>query len=137
MEPVQVDEYCCNVDILPTLLNLFGFSYDSRLLAGTDVLSDGQHMAILTNQSFLTEDVWFNSTTGEATWLKESARDDEYLDALISYVKNKFTISTAVLNTSYYDFVFHHRFVTTDDSGNVTVTQAVPIAQTGSGQEES
>ena len=137
MEPVQVDEYCCNVDILPTLLNLFGFSYDSRLLAGTDVLSDGQHMAILTNQSFLTEDVWFNSTTGEATWLKESARDDEYLDALISYVKNKFTISTAVLNTSYYDFVFHHRFVTTDDSGNVTVTQAVPIAQTGSGLEES
>ena len=34
MQPVDVDTYCCDIDILPTLLNLFGVSYDSRLLAG-------------------------------------------------------------------------------------------------------
>lgn len=131
MEPVEVDEYCSNIDILPTLLNLFGFSYDSRLLMGTDILSDGHHMAILTNQSFMTDDVWFNSTTGQTTWLNASAEDEEYLNSLISYVKNKFTISTAILNTSYYDFVFHHEFVTVDPDGNVTTAPAVPVEPDG------
>lgn len=35
-ENIVVDEYCSTADILPTLLNLFGVDYDSRLLAGTD-----------------------------------------------------------------------------------------------------
>ena len=37
-ENIVVDEYCSTADILPTLLNLFGVDYDSRLLAGTDTL---------------------------------------------------------------------------------------------------
>ena len=130
MEPVQVDEYCCNVDILPTLLNLFGFEYDSRLLAGTDVFSDGQHMAILTNQSFLTDRVWFDSTTGEVYWQTGYAEDEAYLESLIGYVKNKFSVSTGVLNTSYYDFVFHQEFVSTDEDGVVSIRPAVPMEET-------
>ena len=38
-QPVKVDTVCSSLDILPTLLNLFGFEYDSRLLMGTDVFS--------------------------------------------------------------------------------------------------
>lgn len=45
-ENIVVDEYCSTADILPTLLNLFGVDYDSRLLAGTDVLSSGLHVAV-------------------------------------------------------------------------------------------
>ena len=45
-ENIVVDEYCSTADILPTLLNLFGVDYDSRLLAGTDVLSSGIHAAV-------------------------------------------------------------------------------------------
>lgn len=37
-EPVQVDEPCSAVDIVPTLSNLFGLTYDSRLLSGRDIL---------------------------------------------------------------------------------------------------
>lgn len=33
-EPVVVDKPCYSVDIIPTLSNLFGLEYDSRLLAG-------------------------------------------------------------------------------------------------------
>ena len=130
-EPIEVDEYCCNIDILPTLMNLFGFEFDSRLVMGTDVLSDSRHMAILTNQSFLTDEVWFDSSTGEAIWQDGAVEDEEYLDSLINYVKNKFTISTAILNTSYYDFVFHHEFVTVDPDGNVTTEPAVPVMPDG------
>ena len=37
-EPVQVDEPCSAVDIVPTLSNLFGLTYDARLLSGRDIL---------------------------------------------------------------------------------------------------
>ena len=119
------------MDILPTLMNLFGFGYDSRLVMGTDVLSDSMHIAVLANQSFLTDDVWFNSTTGDAIWQNGKTADKEYLNSLINYVKNRFTISTAILNTSYYDFAFHHEFIITDDEGNVITQPALPALPDG------
>ncbi|MBO4406649.1 MAG: LTA synthase family protein, partial [Clostridia bacterium] len=38
-EPVVVNKVCGQVDILPTLSNLLGLEYDSRMLSGTDILS--------------------------------------------------------------------------------------------------
>ena len=38
-EPVVIEKPCESLDILPTLLNLFGLEYDSRLLAGRDILA--------------------------------------------------------------------------------------------------
>lgn len=115
-EPVEVDTYCCNIDILPTILNLWGFEYDSRLLAGTDILSTGAHAAILVDQSFLTDKVWFNANTNTATWLTpESELPEGYLDNIIRMVKNKFSISTDILNAAYYNFIF--------DAGTVKVNK--------------
>ena len=37
-EPVKVDKVCSAIDILPTLLDLFGVPYDSRILMGQDIL---------------------------------------------------------------------------------------------------
>ena len=38
-EPVMVDTPCSAIDIVPTLSNLFGLEYDSRLLSGRDILA--------------------------------------------------------------------------------------------------
>lgn len=106
-EPVYVDEYMCNIDILPTILNLWGLSYDSRLMAGTDIFSDSEHIAVLRDQSFFTDKVWFNASTGEATWLvDESTVDPNYLENHIKMVKNQFTFSANILNEAYYNFLF-------------------------------
>ena len=106
-ETIYVDDYMCNTDILPTILNLWGFSYDSRLMAGTDIFSDSEHIAILRDQSFLTDKVWFNASKGKATWLvDESTVDPNYLDNHIKMVKNQFTISSSILNEAYYNFLF-------------------------------
>jgi hypothetical protein len=117
-EPVEVDEYCCNIDILPTILNLWGFDFDSRLLAGTDVFSDGTHVAILADQSFLTDKVWFNANTNTASYqVDENSLPDGYLDNMIRLVKNRFSVSTDILNTAYYNFVFGRDQVYVDTSG--------------------
>ncbi len=106
-ENIIVDEYCCNVDVLPTILNLWGFDFDSRMLPGTDVFSDGEHMAVLIDKSFFTDKVWFNTNTGEIRYLvDESALPEGYVDSLIQAVKTKFSISADILNTAYWNHVF-------------------------------
>lgn len=107
-EPVVVDTPCSTVDILPTLLNLFGLEYDSRLLAGQDVLDpNAQHVAVLFNGSFVTDKVMFNSATGEITYLVDpETLPENYVEVLTQVVRNKFSISTAILNYDYYRIVF-------------------------------
>lgn len=108
-ETIEVDEYCCNVDILPTILNLWGFSYDSRMLAGTDVFSDGPHVAVLKDYSFYTDKVWLNASAGEIRYLvDESELPASYVDEMIKYIKTKSSISVDILNTDYYGFIYSH-----------------------------
>ncbi|MDE6108220.1 MAG: LTA synthase family protein, partial [Oscillospiraceae bacterium] len=53
-EPIIIDKPCASLDILPTLSNLFGLEYDSRLLMGRDILSDSPGLVILSDRSFIT-----------------------------------------------------------------------------------
>jgi len=105
MEPVTVDTYCSTVDILPTLLNLFGLPYDSRLLAGRDVLSEGaSQMAVLSDQSFVTKDYGFNAATGQVELFTDGYVVEE-ADLLRrqNLIQNQFQVSLDVLNYDYYE----------------------------------
>lgn len=114
-EAVEVDRYCCNVDILPTILNLWGFEYDSRLLAGTDVFSDSDHTAILVNRSWMNDKVWFHSGTGEIRYLvPEEELPEGYVEQMNRVIETRFAISSDILNRAYYDFAFHGEIVYTD-----------------------
>ena len=105
---IVVDEYCSTEDILPTLLNLFGVEYDSRLLAGTDVLSSGVHAAILSNRSFLTKAFRYDADTETVIPANEGVViSDELLQAYRQYVDNKFKLSSNIVNSDYYAHVFN------------------------------
>lgn len=105
-EDVVVTDPMCTVDILPTLLNLWGFEYDSRLLAGNDIFSDTPHAAILSNGSFITDKIRYNSSNGDVTYLvDESLVTDSYVESWVEEVKRRFTISTAILNYDYYSYI--------------------------------
>ena len=105
---IVVDDYCSTADILPTLLNLFGVEYDSRLLAGTDVLSSGVHVAILSNRSFLTKSFRYDADTETVIPANEGiVISDELLQAYRQYVDNKFNLSSNIVNSDYYAHVFN------------------------------
>ena len=80
-EPVQVDKICCQVDILPTVSNLLGLEYDSRMLSGTDILSDSQALVAFNSGCWLTEAGYYNRYTGTFTrrrafpWTRLSRRN--------------------------------------------------------------
>ena len=105
--PVDVNVPCCSLDVLPTLLNLFGLPYDSRLLIGSDVLADGEHIAVLADRSFVTDKVKYNCENGEVI-LREGVDSlpEGYLESYIAAVKNKFTLSTEILYNDYYAKVY-------------------------------
>lgn len=103
--PIEVNEYCCNVDVLPTILNLWGIEYDSRLLAGTDVFSDGPHIAVLIDRSFLTDQVWFNSNTQEIRYqVPEEQVPENYVENMNRFIASRFDFSAQVLRNDYYRF---------------------------------
>lgn len=104
-EPVIVDKYCCSLDIVPTLCNLFGLEYDSRLYMGQDILSDAEPLVIFGNRSFITDKVMYNSSTGEVTMLTDEELPEKYISNMRSIINNKFKISKAILNNDYYAYI--------------------------------
>lgn len=111
---IEVDVPCCNVDILPTVLNLFGFEYDSRLLPGTDIFSNNEHIATLYNKTFVTNKVKYNAQKATAEWLPASNGMTEeqkqiYLDYCISLTKSRYTASLELMTEDFFKFVYDNR----------------------------
>lgn len=87
METVVVDKPCSSIDVLPTLLNLFGFEYDSRLYAGKDILSDSEPLVIFSDRSFITDKVIYVKKTKEVIPRTDEAVTEEYMDRIKKEVK--------------------------------------------------
>jgi len=102
---VEIDDYCSTIDILPTLLNLFGFEYDSRLVMGRDVLSDAEPIAIISNQNFICKNYRFNATDNDIVITSDKEISDEEINEKKNYVKEIMTSSTAILNTDFYKYL--------------------------------
>lgn len=105
METIHIDKACSALDLMPTLLNLFGFPYDSRLFAGRDMLSECEPMVPFADRSFITNKISYYKKTREVTQLTEEVTDEVYLDEMRTEVKNRNKFSSRVLNTDYYRYI--------------------------------
>lgn len=106
-EPIIVDKLGSQIDVLPTLLNLFGIEYDSRLIVGKDILSDTGCLAIFSNYSWVSDYGTYNATQRKFT-LKEGKtleNVDEYVKAMNSRVSNSYSISKMIIDNDYYTYV--------------------------------
>ena len=128
IDTVKIDAPVCNVDILPTVLNLWGMEYDSRLLPGTDIFANNTHIAMLYNKSFVTEYVKYNAQNGKEEWLPAADKLTEeekkqHLDYCKAVTKARYTASLDVMNEDFYRFVMDNIKVQKpiDTSGNESV----------------
>lgn len=112
-EPVHVKKACGSMDIVPTLLNLFGFSYDSRMYAGRDIFSDEEGMVIFNDRSFVTDSCIYNRKGKGTLWLTdeegnaivpEEERED-YFSGKKQEVKDRYNFSAYILQENYYSDV--------------------------------
>lgn len=104
-EPVIVEKIGSCLDVLPTMLNLFGIEYDSRLLMGRDILSNSDSLVILSNRSFITEKGRYNSITDEFINAENEDVDSEYIRKMKVIVEAKFQISRLILDKNYYSII--------------------------------
>ncbi|MBO4883155.1 MAG: LTA synthase family protein, partial [Lachnospiraceae bacterium] len=107
MDPIVVDDPVYSLDIVPTLLNLLGLPFDSRLYVGRDVFSDQMPLVIWSNYNWMTDKACF--TGGQGVKAFEGFEDevtDEYIKMVSSTVANKFVFSKAVLDYNYYNILF-------------------------------
>ncbi|MBQ2749501.1 MAG: sulfatase-like hydrolase/transferase, partial [Clostridia bacterium] len=104
---ITVDNYCSTQDILPTVLNLLGIDYESRLFAGVDVMSDSEHVAILRNRSFVSDLLKFDSNSGDVTYLVEEEKVPEwYLEQKNQEIADKMEAGKLILDTDYYRYLW-------------------------------
>lgn len=105
-EPIKVDKIGTSIDILPTVLNLFGVEYDSRLLIGRDILSDEDPLVIFADRSFITDKGKYNAVTGEFIANDGVEIEDGYVEKINNIIYKKFQMSRLILEKDYYKIVF-------------------------------
>ncbi len=106
-EPIVVDKACCSIDVLPTLLNLFGFEYDSRMYAGRDIFSEEEGVVIFNDRSFVTDTVYYDKKLKTTTWKKELTQEeqDAYMEYMKAEVKRRYSFSAYILQENYYQLI--------------------------------
>lgn len=102
----EISDPTYSLDILPTLSNLFGLEYDSRLLVGRDVFSDAEPLALWTNHSWVTKEGKYDADNGTFYPNEGSVAGDEYVQQINNIVANKLSFSDKVLSYDYYDILF-------------------------------
>ena len=113
-EPVTVDIPCSAVDIVPTLSNLFGLAYDSRLLSGRDILATNYDPASASGciplvilpttmgNSWATAAGVYEAPTGTFTPNPGVTVEDGYVDAVNRLVSTKYAYAKLLIQYDYY-----------------------------------
>lgn len=104
MDTVTVEKPCCSLDLIPTLLNLFGFDYDSRLFSGRDIFSDQEGLVVFANKSFITDSVSYNKKTGEVIQRTDAPVSEDYIQTTKAYVDLLYKHAAGILNDNYYAY---------------------------------
>ena len=100
-----VEEPVYSLDILPTLSNLFGLEYDSRLLIGRDVFSDTQPLVLWPDYSWITDQASYNAKTGELTPREGVQLPEGYKAYIDAQVSNKIAYCNSVMNLDYFNII--------------------------------
>ena len=114
-EPIYVDTPCSSIDIVPTLLNLFGIEYDSRLFSGRDIFapnfepcecSETMPLVILpmnSGYSWITDAGQYDATTGEFMPNPGCNVSDEYVDEVSELVSDRWRYAGYLIQYDYYN----------------------------------
>lgn len=105
-EQIVIDGPSYSVDIVPTIFNLFGIEYDSRLYPGRDLLSDSDPLAIWVSGSWKSEEGFYNSATGKFTPNDASAIvNQDYINKVTLDVSRRIDYSRQISNHNFFDFL--------------------------------
>ena len=100
MEAEVVEKPCSSLDIIPTLSNMFGLEYDSRLLSGRDIFSNQDPLVMFSSRSWITDQGKYNARTKDGEDMPK-----EYIEYINNVVANRFNFAKLILEEDYYKYV--------------------------------
>ena len=95
-----------SLDLVPTLSNLFGLPYDSRLLPGRDIFSDAEPLVFWHEYSWVTTHGKYDARHGVYYPREGYADDPEYRARIDALVQDKILMSRTIVDTDYYRILF-------------------------------
>ena len=115
-----VDTPCYSCDIVPTVANLFGLEYDSRLYTGRDIFATNYEadkystcmpLVIFANNhgqgnSWITAAGTYEASTGKFTANEGITVSDDYVSKVKSLVSGKIQMSKKIITEDYYSKIF-------------------------------
>lgn len=103
-EHTLIDKPCNTIDVFPTMLNLFDFDYDSRIIIGKDILdSKTSGLVIFADYSWLTSKGAFDAENSAFN----GTESQEYLNYYNNLVYNRYLMSRNILIKDYYKLVLN------------------------------
>lgn len=104
-DTTYVDKVASQVDILPTIYNLFGIEYDSRMFTGHDIFSDEPGLAIFSDRSWISDYGIYYSASENFVSTTDVTVLDSYVDSMNLYVSSTINISSLISSTDYYKYI--------------------------------
>ncbi|MBR5307825.1 MAG: sulfatase-like hydrolase/transferase [Clostridia bacterium] len=104
-DPIVVSSPTFSLDILPTLSNLFGTEFDSRLMVGRDVFSDAPALVFNTAYEWKTD--YGTYAGGKFTPASEDIElPEDYVKNIKAIVSNKILFCKNAPANDYYGYLF-------------------------------
>ena len=104
--PETVDAPASPLDLLPTLSNLLGLDFDSRLYMGRDVFSGAAPLVVLPEGSWITELAKYDAPSGKLTVLTEEPLPEGYADEITVEAQRRTAVSARILQEDYWAVLF-------------------------------
>ena len=92
-------------DVLPTVLNLFGIDYDSRLMTGKDILSTSSGLAIFNNRSWVSDKGTYFANSKKFVPKEAMEDQDTYVKNVNAIVSNRLNIAKLIVKNNYYNYL--------------------------------
>ena len=107
MDTVKINKVGSQIDVIPTIYNVFGLDYDSRLFIGKDILSTEGGLAMFGNRSWVTDKGTYFAASGKFVSKETIENEKEYVSTINKIVNNKITMSKLIIENNYYKKVLN------------------------------
>lgn len=105
-EHKEINKYAMNIDVLPTVLNMLGIPYDSRLIIGKDIMAhNNEGVVIFPDRSWINDKGSYDTLSSTFTPFKNNI-DEKYIQKITNEVNEKYNISVSMQYNDYYKYIF-------------------------------
>lgn len=103
-------EYTSYLNIIPTVANLFGLSYDPRFYMGEDILNPDykdsyKNRVVFADGSWENENAYYDATTGKINYFGDITYTDEEVMRYNKEISNMIKMSNLAITSNYFAYL--------------------------------